>query len=128
VFNRLVDQQLDRSKVTAATAAILRKRMRQCKSLIFATSTSSPSSRWMPWELGYFDGHRGTGISVMPIEEHEEPGAYGQEYLGLYPAIEQRRVVGGGTAAVAVRTDRGAYMLLEDFASGSTNYTPFSMG
>lgn len=45
----LVDRKLNRSKVSAATAAVLRKRMHQCKSLIFATSTSSPSSKWMPW-------------------------------------------------------------------------------
>jgi hypothetical protein len=122
----LVDRKLNRSEVSAATAAVLRKRMRQCKSLIFATSTSSPSSKWMPWELGYFDGLRGSGISIMPIEEHETPGKYGQEYLGLYPAIEKLPVVGGGTIAAAVRTDGGAYMELRDFAAGSNSYTPFS--
>jgi len=122
----LVDGQFNRSKVTAATAALLRKRMGQCKSLIFATSTSSPSSKWMPWELGYFDGLRGSHISIMPIEEHETAGKYGQEYLELYPAIEQLPVRGGGTITAAVRMDRRAYMGLRDFAAGSNKYNAFS--
>ena len=122
----LVDGQLDRSKVSAATARLLRKRMGQCRSLIFATSTSSPSSKWMPWELGYFDGRNGSNISIMPIEEHEAPGKYGQEYLELYPAIEKLPVKGGGSIAAAVRTDGRAYMGLRDFAAGSTRYTAFS--
>lgn len=124
----LVDRQLDRSKVNATTAALLRKRMEQCRSLIFATSTSSPSSKWMPWELGYFDGLRGSRIAIMPIEEHEIPGKYGQEYLELYPAIEKLPAVGGGTVVAAVRTDRKAYMRLHDFAAGSNRYAPFSHG
>jgi hypothetical protein len=122
----LVDRQLDRSKVNAATAAVLRKRMGQCRSLIFATSTSSPSSKWMPWELGYFDGLRGSGISIMPIEEHEAPGHYGQEYLELYPAIEKLPVVGGRTMTAAMRSDGGAYMDLRAFVAGSNSYIPFS--
>ena len=121
----LVDGQLDRSKVSAATARLLRKRMGQCRSLIFATSTSSPSSKWMPWELGYFDGRNGSNISIMPIEE-QAPGKYGQEYLELYPAIEKLPVKGGGSIAAAVRTDGKAYMGLRDFAAGSTRYTAFS--
>lgn len=32
---------------------------------------ASPSSKWMPWELGCFDGLHGTHISIMPIEQHE---------------------------------------------------------
>lgn len=122
----LVDSQLNRSKVNAATARLLRKRMGQCQSLIFATSTSSPSSKWMPWELGYFDGRRGANISIMPIEEHDAPGNYGQEYLELYPAVQKLRVIGGGSIAAAVRTDGKAYMGIRDFAAGSTRYTVFS--
>jgi hypothetical protein len=80
----------------------------------------------MPWELGYFDGRKGANISIMPIEEHEAPGNYGQEYLELYPAIQKLRVIGGGSIAAAVRTDGKAYMGIRDFAAGSTRYTVFS--
>src|SRR4051812_19630224 len=51
-----IDHELDRSKVTVQTADLLRKRMLQSKCLFFLTSSNSPTSRWMPWELGYFDG------------------------------------------------------------------------
>lgn len=46
----VVDSQLDRRKVSGKTAALLRKRMRACESMIFATSENSPASKWMPWE------------------------------------------------------------------------------
>jgi hypothetical protein len=58
------DKGLDRKNVTAATADILRHRMRSCKSLIYATSQNSSQSKWMPWELGYFDGLRPEKISM----------------------------------------------------------------
>ncbi|TGS08549.1 outer membrane beta-barrel protein, partial [Mesorhizobium sp. M1C.F.Ca.ET.187.01.1.1] len=37
------------------TAELLRTRMRQSKTLIYVHSNNSPGSRWMPWELGFFD-------------------------------------------------------------------------
>ena len=37
---------------------MLRQRMDHCRFLLFATSKASPDSKWMPWELGYFDGLR----------------------------------------------------------------------
>ena len=52
------DPQADRSQVTPRTADILRQRMDHCRFLVFATSKASPDSKWMPWELGYFDGLR----------------------------------------------------------------------
>lgn len=84
--SRLVDdKELDRSRISAATADLLRKRMKQCKSLVFKTSASSSSSKRMPWELGYFDGLKGSRISIMPIDDGGV-GMKGQEYLELYPA------------------------------------------
>ncbi|WP_296555399.1 hypothetical protein [Pigmentiphaga sp.] len=50
------DRQLDRSKVNADTAALLRQRMRQSKSLIYLATDAATTSKWMPWELGFFDG------------------------------------------------------------------------
>ena len=45
------DAQLDRRAVTKETAAALRQRMKQSKSLIYLSSDNSSSSKWMPWEL-----------------------------------------------------------------------------
>src|SRR5690349_6151740 len=46
------DPELSRDRVTTATAARLRERMDHSRAMIFATSQSSPDSKWMPWELG----------------------------------------------------------------------------
>lgn len=44
------DSDLDRESVTKDTAALLRQRMRRCRSLFFVTSDTSCDSRWVPWE------------------------------------------------------------------------------
>lgn len=79
------DPELDRSKVSKYTANRLRSRMNNCKTMLVAHSESTPDSKWVPWEIGYFDSRNGR-IAVLPItksssysEEFE-----GQEYLGLY--------------------------------------------
>lgn len=89
------DPELDRSSVSSSTAARLRGRMQQSKSLVYATSRAANGSRWMPWELGYFDGFRGASrISVMPVEDRGASAFEGQEYLGLYKSLEKVRVNG----------------------------------
>jgi hypothetical protein len=83
------DAQLDRGQVTAETAQRLRQRMSHCGFLLFATSDASPDSKWMPWELGYFDGLKGGRVGVFPISKSEHANIFaGQEYLGLYPYYE----------------------------------------
>lgn len=82
------DAQADRSKVTPKTAEMLRQRMNHCRFLLFATSKASPTSKWMPWELGYFDGMRQEGVGILPIVQSAGGGFQGQEYLGLYPPFE----------------------------------------
>jgi hypothetical protein len=82
------DPQLDRTRVTAANARTLRTRMDHSRHLVYASSRTSSSSRWMPWELGYFDGHRTGHISILPIVEPAQPNFAGVEFLGLYPVLE----------------------------------------
>lgn len=82
------DPELNRASVNAATAEHLRTRMKHCRSLIFATSDSSPNSKWMPWELGFFDGLRGNHIAILPVTHTRDAVFYGQEYLGLYPVLQ----------------------------------------
>jgi hypothetical protein len=83
----LDDPQLDRSHVTAATADVLRKRMGQCDSLFYIHSRNAAQSRWMPWELGYFDGRRGN-VAILPVLKAGETAFRGEEYLGLYPYVD----------------------------------------
>ncbi len=84
----IFDKELDRSKVTAESANLLRKRMEQSKCLIYLHSENSSISRWMPWELGFMDSskHR---VAILPITENSNSSNeyQGLEYLGLYPYI-----------------------------------------
>lgn len=87
------DPQLDRGSVSPSTAARLRVRMGSSRTMVYATSRAAQSSRWMPWELGYFDGFHGPQrVSILPIEGPTTGSFAGQEYLGLYSVVD--RVVG----------------------------------
>lgn len=85
------DPQLNREHVTKETAAVLRSRMRQCKSLLFATSNAARKSVWMPWELGFMDVFTQTRVAIVPVvKDSEADGEFkGQEYLGLYPYLDK---------------------------------------
>ena len=85
----IIDPLLERDKVNAKTAEVLRKRMRQCKSLIYVHTYSSTESKWMPWELGYFDGFKPEKVSILPLAVKEDEQFKGQEYLELYPIINK---------------------------------------
>jgi hypothetical protein len=80
--------EADRSRVTPATADMLRHRMRHCQFLLYASSDEAKQSRWMPWELGYFDGMKPDHVGIVPIVASENDTFSGQEYLGLYPHFE----------------------------------------
>lgn len=81
------DQELDREKIDERTAHRLRVRMRQSDALFYAYSVNSTNSRWMPWELGYFDGLKGK-VAVFPIVDEGSNNFLGQEYLNLYPYVD----------------------------------------
>ncbi len=83
------DSQLNRTKVNGETANILRTRMRTCKALIYAVSNNSTESRWMPWELGYFDGNKNGKVAILPIISNSSNQFQGEEYLQLYQYIEK---------------------------------------
>jgi hypothetical protein len=111
------DAGLDRSQVTAATAAQLRQRMRSCSSLVYATSQNASTSRWMPWELGFFDGTHGPDrVAICPVSTGT--GSYtGEEYLGLYKTLEKVRD-GSGLRPYVVRPSRSQAERLQSFAAG----------
>lgn len=84
------DSQLDRQNVTKATAELLRIQMKRSKTLIYASSNASKDSKWMPWELGFFDGYKPKKIAILPItsDSNKYENYIGVEYLSLYPYIE----------------------------------------
>src|SRR4029077_17042528 len=76
------DPKLNRANVTRETALLLQERMKKCNSLIYAFSENASTSKWMPWELGYFDGIKGTAC-VLPITTSDKADFHGSEYLGI---------------------------------------------
>lgn len=79
------DAQLDRSNVNESTAQLLRERMKASKSLFYVTTDNAVTSKWMPWECGYFDGYK-EKVVILPVSQYSFSTEYnGQEYLGLYP-------------------------------------------
>lgn len=81
------DKHLDRTVVTRRSVQTLKTRMKQSKCLLFATTESYSDSRWMPWELGFMDGHCGQA-AILPLFRDAGSASHsysGQEYLGAYP-------------------------------------------
>jgi hypothetical protein len=88
------DPQLSPDKVTRETAEILRRRMRQSNTLLYVYSRHSKMSRWMPWELGFFDGIKGS-VGILPVTQNQEETFKGEEYLNLYPHVDIATRTGG---------------------------------
>lgn len=109
------DPQLDRRTVTPATAARIRDRMNQCGYLVYASSGSSTNSRWMPWELGYFDG-RGGRVGILPIVETSGAAFAGVEYVALYPRVELAQLLSGRRRFGILSADRSELTTLEELA------------
>lgn len=82
------DPHLSPDVVTPETAETLRRRMTQSASLLYVYSQYSMKSRWMPWELGFFDGMNGK-VGVVPVTKKQEEAFKGEEYLNLYPYVDE---------------------------------------
>jgi hypothetical protein len=113
------DQQMSRNQVSKETANTLRKRMRQCKSLLYAVSDNSLNSKWMPWELGYFDGIKNK-VAILPITESvQATDSYqGQEYLGLYSYITRGTTQGNNELALWVHDSNNVYVHFTHWLQG----------
>ena len=93
----ITDSALDRNKVDGNTAKLLRLRMNNSSNLIYADSATAEDSKWMPWELGYFDGIRPSHIFVLPLVTSVDSEYKGREYLDLYPKAEAIKDLYGRT-------------------------------
>lgn len=87
------DPNMDRSNVTPATAGLLRTRMKQSDALFYLHSAQSLNSKWMPWELGFFDGYNGN-VAIFPVITSAATSYRGVEYLGLYPYVDLSQLQG----------------------------------
>jgi hypothetical protein len=120
------DRGLDRKNITAKTADLLRLRMRASKTLIYASTESAMRSKWMPWELGYFDGYKPDMVSILPLVENSDSEWKGQEYLGLYPLVDRLEYSGARTPFV-VKKDKSAQRI-SDFGSSASYFWKDSYG
>jgi hypothetical protein len=115
----IVDRQLDRSKVNGKTADILRKRMEQCRRLIYVASAKATVSKWMPWELGFFDGKKGEdAVAILPLVERQGDSFLGQEYLELY-AVVQKGTYSDGSRDVFVEKAGRHWQPLRTYGSAN---------
>lgn len=111
----IIDPHLDRNNVTKATATVIRGRLESSSSLLLAISVNAAISKWMPWELGYVDGHT-KKCAVMPVSRSDNaPNSYqGIEYLSLYPFIKKVPAQGLGNKLFVIE-ERLKYIIFDNW-------------
>lgn len=119
----LEDKQLNREDVTEQTADLLRKRMQQSRCLSYVTTKNITSSKWCPWELGYFDGLKRSKCCILPILNYGDK-FHGQEYLGLYSYLEYASLPGidNNITFYVCNKKRTKFIKLHDWLNNSEKY------
>jgi len=115
------DPHLDRNNVTKDNVLILKSRMHQSKSLIYAFSENATHSQWMPWELGYFDGYSGK-VSVLPISTANKQSFIGTEYLRIYYYCDFDNAVGKSEPTLWVCESQNKYITYNSWLKGQLPY------
>lgn len=118
------DPQANRDNVTPKTAELLRIRMKQSKSLVFMATDNASDSKWMPWELGFFDGLSDGAVAILPLVNYDGQAYKGQEYLGLYPVVDKGKYT-NGNSDIFVSNKKG-WLSLDKFRKGHTNWNSFN--
>ncbi len=118
------DKLMNRQNVTPKTAEILQKRMNQSKSLFYATSENTPNSKWMPWELGYFDGLKDKRVAILPIKKNNNfsEDFKGQEYLGLYYYVDIDTLKSTGKKTIFINESSSKYTQYQSWLNGEEPY------
>jgi hypothetical protein len=111
------DPQLDRNQINTSTAETLRKRMKQSNSLFYTTTKSHSTSRWMPWEYGFYDGFDGH-VAIMPVMEYSYSTFKGQEYLGLYPYSEKSTGYNRSSLLIVNQKNTSSKVTFDDWLAG----------
>ena len=117
--DKYTDPQLSPDAVTPDTAELLRTRMKASSALLYVHSRHSKMSRWMPWELGYFDGLKGR-VGIIPIAQGEQSSFQGEEYLGLYPYVDRETIKDTNKYALWINRRQQVYAPLRGWLRGTT--------
>jgi hypothetical protein len=115
----IVDPHLNRDNVTKDTAETVRKRLRSSHSLLLAFSTNSGLSKWVPWELGYVDGHR-NNCAIVPVSDTDQQSYKRSEYLLLYPQLLKPGDHVQRNASAYVAESGNTYVGLAGWSKGSS--------
>lgn len=115
------DGDLHRDRVSPHTAALLRIRMEMSKCLFYATTDNSANSKWMPWELGYMDGHN-SKAAILPVAQYATSSYAGQEYLGVYPYVVKDQMANTTTERLWIHKDPTTYVIFEAWLNGTQPY------
>lgn len=115
------DRHLSRDSVTKETASVLRQRMLNSKSLYFATTANSSGSKWMPWELGFKDGHN-RKAAILPVSQTDSYSYVGQEYLGIYPYVSKDTIAGSAVEKLWINASNTCYILFDRWIEGQEPY------
>lgn len=111
------DRQLSHEAVNKETAIKVRQRMLKCKCLFFATTANSSSSKWMPWELGFKDGHN-RRAAILPVAQGPTSNFSGQEYLGIYPYVVKDQATGVPGDKLWIQTACDCYVIFDSWLEG----------
>jgi hypothetical protein len=68
------------------TARKIQEKIKSSDVFLFLATANSKASRWCPWEVGFADSSQ-KGIFIIPTVDGS--GTYGNEYLQLYPRIDE---------------------------------------
>jgi hypothetical protein len=113
------DPGLHRQNVNPGTPARLKERMQNCSSFFYATSPNAQQSKWMTWELGYFDGANGR-VAIVPVLDTATSSDrfQGQEYLGLYPYVIKETPQGQTEHTLWIMLDEKLYVRFDLWLKG----------
>lgn len=114
----IVDPHLNRQYVTKETAETIRRRLHSSKSLLLAFSINTNLSKWIPWELGYVDGHT-QRCAIAPISDVNQDSFDRTEYLLLYPTFLKEGSYPQESGSGFISESRSAYVDLGGWVRGS---------
>ena len=88
-FNVAVDydEPALRKAADPELAARLKKRFGLARVLLFAFSSASANSKWMPWQLGLAHGVAGA-VALWPLDDGSKWTPRAREFLDLYPKLD----------------------------------------
>lgn len=115
--DKYTDSQLSPHSVTPETAKTLRRRMRNSNTLLYVYSQHSKKSRWMPWELGFFDGLKGK-VGIVPVTTDQEETFRDEEYLNLYPYVDIAKGTSRTERFLWINETMDRYARLDKWAKG----------